>query len=950
MGSGDPKTSSDTRPGETFAPVQSMAPAMIADRYVLSERLGEGGMASVYLAYDLRLQRCVAIKVMKRQTDPDAEARNFREARAMAQLNHANVLPVHDVGKDGDQLYIVMEHVRGETLRSWLSIRRRSRAEVCRVFAAAARGLAAAHDASLVHRDFKPTNVMVAEGGRVLVMDFGLARRSTDPSRVGRTIGGSAFPSLDPEQLTETGIVMGTPAYMSPEQHLGEHVDARSDQYSFCIALFEALVGTPAFAGGSSRELAETKLRGAPALPPRPRLPSRLRTLLRRGLMRQPADRNASMHDVVAILERSAPTRRIALAVAGLSSVAGATAFAAALSSGVPSPCEAAADRLSGVWDDERRGAITTAFRSDGAVFASATAAGLVARLDTWREHWLAGYVDACEATHVRGEQSADLLDRRMGCLDRRRGEAHALVTTLADQPDLATIQRASDAAATLASPDDCSDAERLAQRVVVAPEIAARVAELQTELELASASEITGRYEQGKRRVDDVMPLVEQLGHTPLVVDALIVRARLRRELGEREPARDDLERAYSLAIANAYDDGARVSAVDLTELYADYLESAEAARRWATHAGAWSERSGTSAVERVQLLFAQASAERVGADFERANVITREAIAIADEELGADHPLADSTRNLLGIVLSDQSRFEQARALFIETRDLRLARLGPDHPAVAQADNNIASTFLDAHDYEGGRPWAERAVAGSIAALGDEHPEVAGYIVNLALAQEGIGDDRGAIEQLRRALAIQERTLGPKHAAVGRTLLNLGAILVRVEGPKNATDAFARARDVFAESLGPDHPHTGMAEAALGSVLHEEGRLDAARPRLHAALASYERSLSATHLSAIMVRMTLTGLEFEAGRHDASSRELDALLERLDSPDTRQLSHAHVRFETAKLVWEYFPRRRDDATALARTALALYDASPDSGDPHAEELRAWVTAKSVL
>jgi tetratricopeptide (TPR) repeat protein/predicted Ser/Thr protein kinase len=948
MGSAEPSTSSFTRRDDNAANAPMMVPAIIAERYVLSERLGEGGMARVHLAYDLRLQRCVAIKVLKRQADPDAEARSFREARAMAQLNHANVLPVHDVGKDGEQLYIVMDHVRGETLRGWLSIRKRTRAEVCRVFAAAARGLAAAHDASLIHRDFKPTNVMVAEDGRVLVMDFGLARRTTEPPSVERTIGGSAFPCIDDESLTETGVVMGTPAYMSPEQHLGEHVDARSDQYAFCVALFEALCGVAPFAGIGSRDLVETKLRGAPAIPAAPRLPGRLRALLRRGLARDPSDRHPSMTHIVAILERSARPHRIGLVVAGMTTI-GATAFAAVLGSSAAEPCRAGEARLADVWDDGRREAVTRALQSGDNVFAGATTAGLLARLDKWRERWLAGYVDACEATHVRGEQSAALLDRRMACLDKRRAEAHALVTTLADGPELAALVGASDAAAALPSPDDCSDAARIADRVAPPAELAERVAALQSELELASASETTGQFAKGKQLVDETLPRVEQLGHTPLLVDALLVRARIRRDLGEREPARDDLERAYSLAIANAYDDGARAVAVDLTELYADYLESAADARRWSVHAGAWSERSGTSPAEHVRLQLAQAAAERLAGDFERADTITRAAITFADDELGADHPLADRARNLLGIVLSDQTRFEQARALFVETRDLRLARLGPDHPRVAQADNNIASTFLDAHDYEGARPWAERAVAGAAAALGDDHPEVAGYLVNLALAHEGIGDDRGAANELRRALEIQETTLGPKHTAVGRTLLNLGGIVVRTDGPAAAVAPFQRARDVFAESLGADHPHTGMAEAAVGSALHDAGRLDDARPRLHAALDNYERSLSSTNLSTIAVRMALTGLEHEAGRHEAAARELDALLACLDEPDTRRLDYARVRFETAKLVWEYFPDRRDDARGLVRVALAAYDASPDSGDPHAGELRAWAAAHDV-
>jgi hypothetical protein len=296
-------------------------------RYILGERLGAGAMGVVYTAADPELHRNVAVKLMRgawvRSGGDAARARVIREARALARISHPNVIAVYDVGLLGDEVFIAMELLRGANLRAHLRDARPSLAQILDVFTAAGQGLAAAHRAGVVHRDFKPDNVLVGEDGRVCVTDFGLALAAVsadleDLSARGKSAGG-------PIDRTEAGVRVGTPAYMAPEQHAGAHVDPRSDQFSFCVALHEALYGERPFPGRTREELARSAQEGRIApRPPESRVPGSLRAILVRGLAADPADRFPSMQALLRALGRDrgrAPRRAAAAAVIALAVV-----------------------------------------------------------------------------------------------------------------------------------------------------------------------------------------------------------------------------------------------------------------------------------------------------------------------------------------------------------------------------------------------------------------------------------------------------------------------------------------------------------------------------------------------------------------------------------------------------------------------------------------------------
>ena len=314
--------------GSTFTRTpEEIGHGQLVGRYVVLNPLGAGGMGVVYAAYDPQLDRKVALKLLHSeavsrgsgtQSRNDGHTRLLREAQAMARLRHPNVVAVHDVGSYGDRVFIAMEFVEGSTLKSWLRSRPRTRKEVLAVFIQAGRGLQAAHDAGLVHRDFKPENVLVSLSGQAQVLDFGLAKATEDdgerpdkPARGALELAASVN-SLSRE-LTQQGAIMGTPAYMSPEQHLGLPTDARTDQFSFCVGLYEALYGTPPFPADTMASLAMAVVGGKVAEAPREsqaRVPPWLRKVLLKGLSADPAHRHASISELIDALVRDPSSQR----------------------------------------------------------------------------------------------------------------------------------------------------------------------------------------------------------------------------------------------------------------------------------------------------------------------------------------------------------------------------------------------------------------------------------------------------------------------------------------------------------------------------------------------------------------------------------------------------------------------------------------------------------------
>ena len=428
-----PPLDGDTANGPPSASGRWRRSGDTVSRYMVVDMVGAGGMGVVYAAYDPELDRKVALKLLRADaTRNRAQARRrfVREAKAMAQLAHPNVITVHDAGTADDEAFLTMEFVDGQTLAEWLEGGPRSPEEVVDVFLQAGRGLAAAHDANIVHRDFKPENVLIRRDGRVLVTDFGLARAadmtadSVSEDDVPETATGSASDLAIP--LTRTGAILGTPAYMAPEQRFGLAAGAAADQFSFCVAMYEALYGQRPFPGITVHEIFDAIQRQEFRDPaPGTRVPGRLRRVLLRGLRAKPEQRHASMHALLAELH---PPRRTGARVAALVLAAAVVGGAAATlaTSDDEYPCMGIDEELDDVWNESTKTRVKAALVASGSTEAQDMWNRVRNIFDDYTRQWIAMRRESCVAFHIDHTQDERTYDNTTRCLDERRQEIAA--------------------------------------------------------------------------------------------------------------------------------------------------------------------------------------------------------------------------------------------------------------------------------------------------------------------------------------------------------------------------------------------------------------------------------------------------------------------------------------------------------------------------------------------
>ncbi|HVE86318.1 MAG TPA: protein kinase, partial [Myxococcales bacterium] len=521
-------------------------------RYVIRDVIGVGGMGAVYAAYDPELNRKVALKVLRTrkrsggQHISEGRSRLMREAQAMARLSHPNIVTVFDVGSFEGEIYLAMELVDGTTLTQWLAEKKRTWKDTAKVFSFAGRGLAAAHAAGLVHRDIKPDNVLVGKDGRIRVMDFGLARPAGDPDE--EEDGEISDPAIKERSLlnsplTRKGILVGTPVYMAPEQFLNEPIDARTDQFAFCVALYEALYGALPFQGDTVEDLAHAIVAARlPALPPKRAIPLVVHRVLRRGMRSEPKDRYPSMDRLLRSLEWGIHFRpRAAAAVA----VAALAAFVVVVKpfQNASKLCPDNLPELAGVWDAPRQKAVEAAFAATKLPFAKDTFNSVQLALGDYARDWAAAKREACLATRVRHEQSEDAFQLRAGCLDRRKRELDELVGLFLNvDPDL--LQRSVNASSSLSPVRWCEDPAALAVPSS-GPEQAeqrAKVAELRAKMASASARRHAGKYKEALATASEVSGAATKLKFRPLEAEALLLQGRLLDESGDFQTAEQTL------------------------------------------------------------------------------------------------------------------------------------------------------------------------------------------------------------------------------------------------------------------------------------------------------------------------------------------------------------------------------------------------------------------------
>jgi tetratricopeptide (TPR) repeat protein/tRNA A-37 threonylcarbamoyl transferase component Bud32 len=850
-------SASDTQPDGPRA-LTTKEPGTHLGRYEIRDRLGAGGMSVVYSAYDPGLDRKVAVKLLRtsRGSDGVAGQRLQREAQALARLSHPNVVTVHEVDMMDGELFIAMELVEGTPLNQWCRQDGRSWQEVLAMYLHAAEGLAAAHRAGIVHRDFKPANVIVGTDGRVRVLDFGLAAavgaRTPEDAALSPPAATRSGNSLD-RQLTGTGSLMGTPAYMAPEQHRGAPADERSDQFAFCVSLYEGLYGERPFPGETIFELAKAKAEGA--VPPAARpVPAWLRTAVIRGLAPLPSDRWPNMQALIAALrdDPAARRRRVRNLALGALLLAGLAGLAVVGWLRKPDPAAACApgpSELAGAWDDAARERMRAAFAATGLPYASAGFERVAAILDQYAAGWMAMRAAACEATHVRRQQPESVLALRMHCLDRRRSQLAALVTLLSDNIDADVMERSADSALALAPVTQCGDVEALLAAVPLPadPAVRSRVAELDRRLDRASALMDAGKYREGLDEALAVVAEARAMDHAPLAARAMLLAGDLRLETGEAPGAEAVLREALPMA-ARARDDAL------VAQSWSSLLQSLNAQARF-------------DEAPDVQLA-ALTAAARAGDDLVRADVLDsvgeilaergrwdearghiERALAIREQLLPPGHHLVGRSLNNLGTLLWRTGAYAEARARLERALAIQEQALGADHPAVAMQYDNLAVVMQEMGAYAEARAPLERALAIRLAALGPEHPQVAVSMNNLGVLLTHVAAYGEARTHLERALALEEKLLGPEHPQVARFADNLGAVLQATGASAEARVQFERALAIREKALGPEHPDVAESHSNLGVVLWRMGSYGEARAHYERALAIAEKALSPEH-----------------------------------------------------------------------------------------------------
>jgi len=787
---------------------------------------------------------------------------------------------VFDVGRFGDQVFVAMELVDGETLRGWLAKGQTWR-EVVAMFRQAGDGIAAAHAAGLVHRDIKPDNVLVGRDGRARVTDFGLAR-------IGAAEG--------------DGSIVGTPGYMAPEQLRGGTVDARSDQFGFCVALFEGLHGERPFDGATSAAI-EAGPRAGKA-----RIPRWLRRIVERGLAADPAQRYPSMADLLAdvSVDRRARWRRIAV-VAACAAIA--VIVYALRGSSEPPPCGSSAAKIDTVWNATSRAAIAHAFRASGRPFAEQTLVQVDGALDRYAGRWRALRTDACEATYVRHEQSAELLDRRDACLEERRAALGAQVQ-LFESADASLVDRAARLATDLPSLEPCSDTTALLALVPPPADLARRlqIEPLRGRLGAASVLERDAHYPETRAAIAALRGPVDALHYAPLVAnldelegalaedqhDTKGAMAAFDRAALEAEAGGDDLSKARALLGGGRVRGMANVE----PEMVARLLDQAKAALA----------RVGGAPDIAVRLELAYGAIALVKGAFAEVVPHDRAALAIAERAYGDDFRTA-SIRGELALALERVAKYDEAGKLAVRAVDVLVKQLGPTHPRTILARGTWAQVLFDQAKYDEALAQQQQVLAAQQQVFGADYTGAWRTFSDMARTYEAKADFAQALALFERAQGLVERELGANHPnavllrvnvasallelkrfdesvaafrdAIARSVAAVGpdnifmanaqngiAQAWRASHPREALVAAEDALRLFRKLEGDDHPDVGRGYDTLGRVLDTLGRTADAQAALERAVATREKVFGADHPDTADSRFALAELLDRTGK----------------------------------------------------------------------------------
>jgi tetratricopeptide (TPR) repeat protein len=905
-------------------------PTVDTNNYRIEREHARGGIGRVFAAEDLRLHRPVAVKELL-SDGAGAADRFLREAELTARLQHPSIVPVYEAGywPDGRPFY-AMKFISGRPLGQLIAEGETlaQRLALLPQVIAVAEAMAYAHSKRIIHRDLKPANIVIGEFGETMVVDWGLGK---DLSRA--TLETTAeLPNGSPTpQQTVEGALLGTPAFMSPEQAAGEAVDERTDVYALGAILYTLLAGRPPFVTGQLSQLLTDVItqRLDPVENVQPGVPPELAAIVKKAMAVDRTRRYVDAGKLVRDLTRFQAgqlvgahhystwtlTRRwlarhrtrigwgivVPVLVGALVLAYRATRHDRRL------VCRGAEAKLAGIWDEGRKRAAHDAFLATGLPYAEAAFRSVERALDAQANAWVSMHTEACEATRVRRDQSEESLDLRMQCLGERLHEIRAQADLFASA-DQKVVERTPQITSALSPLEGCADLAALRSMVPLPanPTLRARVEEVRRRVAQSAALGMAGKYKEELALAAPAVEASRALGYRPLESQALAMLGFAQSELGDVGTAEKSLEDA-ELAARAGRDTVSEVNAWGYLIGNAQQQAHYERALEYGRHGFAAFEALG-HADERplARLLYALARIYADQGKYAEALDYSRRELAIRQHADGPESTLAALSHEAVARVLGNVGRYVEAESEVRRALAIQEKLLGPDHPAFASSLFNLAYALFGQGRYDEALAYYRRNVAIWEASFGRDHPRLAIPLANIGDILRIQGKYDAALQYDRRALAITEKARGPEHPDVALALNNIGDVLRLQGNPNDAIVHYERALTIWEKAFGPQHGNVAVALTGIGRA-----ELDRHQPAR--ALRSLERALA--------IRAVVGG--------DPSWL-----------PETR--------FAVARALWSS-GRDRERARSLADQARAGYAVAGKGSERELAEVDSWLADRAV-
>ncbi len=912
---------------EVVPPLKLSRGSIVSEHFRIERMLGAGGMGVVYLAVDERLKRRVALKLHARLAHEHGVERMMREATAMAQLNHPNVLTIHEVGTVDDHVFIAMEFIDGQTLRQWLRERPRPWSELRPVLLAAGEGLAAAHAAGLVHRDFKPENVLISKSGKVSVADFGLARAERDSH--GSASASGSLADLD-SNLTRTGALMGTPAYMAPEQCNATPVDARADQFAFCVTVYEALYGQRPFAGRAVVDLIDQITSGnvRPA-PENNTVPRWLHDVVLRGLRGDPEERYADMSALLSELradpQRARRRKIAAVAAAGALVAVLAVVFVLARRSAQTRPADVCAggdERIAEVWNPERSERVR---KSLLAVAPHLDSWPRVARsLATYADTWAGIRRDACEATTVQRSQAEDVMNKRYACLDRALVAFDGLLATF-ETTGLAGASRALESSYRLPPLEACNDLDLLKRMTDMERDARDEpmVATIRRELYKATVIAGNGRIKRALRLINNLEKDADKIPGGHLLAEVLLRKGGVLTMLGRHSEAEVSLRKAYDHARRSKRSSIAGIAAAVMIGV-SNSKGNVQIADHWANLAKLELPHAGYRSVAAETIQLATADLRSRQGRYADAVAHLRAALRIEETLYGNNHLRIATTKIQIASALDALGKRTQAKHELQAALKLVEQLAGKSHPSQVHGLRTLSLLHNGAGEHRKAVDVSTRALAIARRAYGENHSEVAYCWQNHGVALYGLGRIDDAIAAYAKAIDIISRKLGRRHPDLGMLYSNMGVAYEQKGELDKALDYHERALRLLEARFGKDHYEVAIARTNLAATLTDKRRFARAIPYFRRAIDIFD-AISPNDPTIIIPLNGLGASLIELGRAADAIAGLERALALGDKTKTAAERRARTRLNLANAMW-YADKDRARAIRLMRAAGELY------------------------